>query len=67
MKVRVHKSHVFIEEELPADVEALIDRGAVRRCPRCGCVLFVGNLGAGSCLEVECRRCRLKNVLVETV
>ena len=65
MANKYHHNNVFHEYDLPDEIECLINRESIKRCPRCGCLLYVGELGPGSVIEIECRKCKLRSVDVE--
>ena len=62
MGIRYYHNHLFIEPPLDPVIDSLINRKNVERCPKCGCILFVGDLSSSSCIEIECRKCRTRCV-----
>jgi DNA-directed RNA polymerase subunit RPC12/RpoP len=50
---------VFEVEKAPDYISDLA-KGSVFKCPRCGAILFTGNLKVGSALEIWCKRCKTK-------
>ena len=46
---------VFEVEKAPDYISDLA-KGSVFKCPRCGAILFTGNLKVGSALEIWCKR-----------
>jgi hypothetical protein len=67
MKTSYYHNHLFYEYPLPKEIDDLLDRTSINRCPRCGSILFIGEFGKGTKIEIECRKCKLKNVIVSSV
>ena len=56
----------FEKNEIPEIFEDKLKDSDVYKCPRCGQILFIGNLVTGSYLEIWCKRCKTKLVFFLT-